>query len=174
MVVLWPALAGALFLAAVLSESIGFLSFFVFVVLIWSIANRFGDAAGMTLTVADGSLVVTRGRSRSVLLRTPLSELHDARVDTVEKLGALINVRPVGNFGEPVASGPGFVDEARILLVLASGKTFPLTERDTSPSESADELAEIEVFLRKCGWRSATERGIVAEDEEEEEEDDDD
>src|SRR5688572_19667547 len=68
---IWPALAGALFLGAALSEGIGFLSFFVIVVLIWSTANRFGDAAGMTLTVADGSLVVTRGRSRSVLFRTP-------------------------------------------------------------------------------------------------------
>lgn len=158
MLALFPVLAAALAIGAVVSPGVGFLSFFVVFFVVWKVANRFGDAGGLRLRVEGSMFEVARVHSRTAMVRVPLDELHGVGIRTDEKRATAVHLTPVASFGRP-SSGPGLVDEANIVLTFGTREPFALTKWDTSPTESAEHLAEIRAFLRGRGWRPVSERG---------------
>jgi len=160
MLALFPVLGAALGIGAVVSPGVGFVSFFLVFFVVWNVANRFGDAGGLKLRVHGSMFEVTRFHSRKAIVRVPLADLHGVSVRTFEKRATAVDLAPVANFGR-AASGSGLVDEANIVLTFGTREPFTLTSWDTSPTESAEHVSEIRAFLRGCGWRPASERGVA-------------
>ena len=117
---------------------------------------------GIVFAVADSTLVVSRGRrAGTTLLRVPLSDLLDVRLDTEEMTGPSVTFSMTPGYGHQLAAPP-LTDESRVILLLRNNEPFPLTDRYGSVLLATEWAGDIRRFLRSHGWLPFDERGEEA------------
>jgi hypothetical protein len=114
---------------------------------------------GIVFAVDGESLAVRRGRRRGkILLRLPLEDLLDVKLDTVEMANPTVSFSASPGFGQGGSMSASH-DESRVVLYPRGAEPFPLTERYGSVTVATDWAAEIRRFLRAHGWLPLDERG---------------